>query len=318
MKRILTLISAALLCCTLLASCGAPQADDGRVQVVATLFPQYDFAKNIAGDRADVALLLDFGADAHTYDPTPADILQIARADLFIYTGDGMELWAKKLLASADIADAVARGSLRVLDLSAVVPLLPADHSGAEEEHEHDDHDHDESDPHIWTSIANAKRMCAAISDALAALDADGAETYAANLAAYTAKLDALDAQMQAVRTAAVRDTVCFGGSFAFAYLFDEYDLAHRSVFSGCASHTEASPAAMLSLVNAVRETGAVAVLYDSLSEEKTAAAIAAETGTKVLRLHAIHNITRDEYDAGEDYLSLMAQNIEVLKEVLD
>lgn len=316
MKRILTLLAAVLLVGALLASCGAPQADDGRVQVVATLFPQYDFAKNIAGDRADVTLLLDFGADAHTYDPTPADILQIARADLFIYTGDGMELWAKKLLASADIADAVARGSLRVLDLSATVPLLPADHSGAEAEHDHDDHD--EFDPHIWTSIEGAKTMCAAIADALTALDADGATAYAANLAAYAAKLDALDAQMQAVRAAAVRDTVCFGGSFAFAYLFDEYDLAHRSVFSGCASHTEASPAAMLSLVNAVRETGAPAVLYDSPSEEKTAAAIAAETGTKVLRLHAIHNITKGEYDAGEDYLSLMAKNIEVLKEVLD
>ena len=316
MKRILTLLAAVLLVGALLASCGAPQADDGRVQVVATLFPQYDFAKNIAGDRADVTLLLDFGADAHTYDPTPADILQIARADLFIYTGDGMELWAKKLLASADIADAVSRGSLRVLDLSAVVPLLPADHSGAEAEHDHDDHD--EFDPHIWTSIENAETMCAAIADALTALDADGAAAYAANLAAYTAKLDAFDAQMQAVRAAAVRDTVCFGGSFAFAYLFDEYDLAHRSVFSGCASHTEASPAAMLSLVNAVRETGAPAVLYDSPSEEKTAAAIAAETGTRVLRLHAIHNITKDEYDAGEDYLSLMAKNIEVLKEVLD
>lgn len=321
MRRFLTLTLAALLVGALLASCGAPQADDGRVQVVATLFPQYDFAKNIAGDRADVTLLLDFGADAHTYDPTPADILQIARADLFIYTVGGMELWAEKLLASADIADAVSRGSLRVLDLSATVPLLPADHGGAEEEHEHDhddDHDHDEFDPHIWTSIENAETMCAAIADALTALDADGGAAYAANLAAYTAKLDALDARMQAVRTAAVRDTVCFGGSFAFAYFFDEYDLAHRSVFSGCASHTEASPAAMLSLVNAVRETGAVAVLYDSPSEEKTAAAIAAETGTGVLRLHAIHNITRDEYDAGEDYLSLMAQNIEVLKEVLD
>ena len=168
-------ICAALLSAALAASaagCAAPEEPAaGRLRIVTTLFPQYDFAKNIAGDRADVTLLLDFGADAHTYDPTPADILQIARADLFIYTGDGMELWAKKLLASADIADAVARGSLRVLDLSAVVPLLPADHSGAEEEHEHDDHDHDESDPHIWTSIANAKTMCAAISDALAALD---------------------------------------------------------------------------------------------------------------------------------------------------
>ena len=239
MKRILTAAAALLLLCCLLASCGAPQADDGRVQVVATLFPQYDFAKNIAGDRADVTLLLDFGADAHTYDPTPADILQIARADLFIYTGDGMELWAKKLLASADIAAAVERGSLRVLDLSESVPLLPADHTGAEEEHEHADHDHDEADPHIWTSFANAKAMCAAIADALTATDADGATVYAANLAAYTAKLDALDAQMQEVRDAAVRDTVCFGGSFAFVYLFDEYNLAHRGVPGGDAGAGE-------------------------------------------------------------------------------
>ncbi len=261
--------------------------------------------------------LLDFGADAHTYDPTPADILQIARADLFIYTGDGMELWAKKLLASADIAAAVERGSLRVLDLSESVPLLPADHTGAEEEHEHADHDHDEADPHIWTSFANAKAMCAAIADALTATDADGATVYAANLAAYTAKLDALDAQMQEVRDAAVRDTVCFGGSFAFVYLFDEYNLAHRSVFSGCASHTEPSPAAMLAIVEAIKASGAPAVLYDSLSEQKTAEAIAAECGVRVLRLHAIHNITKAEYDAGEDYLSLTKKNIEVLREAL-
>ena len=194
MKRILTLISAALLCCTLLASCGAPQADDGRVQVVATLFPQYDFAKNIAGDRADVTLLLDFGADAHTYDPTPADILQIARADLFIYTGDGMELWAKKLLASADIADAVARGSLRVLDLSAVVPLLPADHSGAEEEHEHDDHDHDESDPHIWLAPENMIAMTHTVETALAAEYPQHAALFAENADIWCGKLDELQA----------------------------------------------------------------------------------------------------------------------------
>lgn len=331
MKRILAFAAALLFLCCLLAGCGTAPQDSDKLSVVATLFPQYDFARNIAGERADVTLLLDFGADAHTYDPTPADILRIARADLFIYTGDGMELWAKKLLASADIAAAVESGSLRVLDLSQAVTLIPADaddhdhdHDADDHDHDADDHDHDadhdhgDADPHIWTSPANAAAMCRAIADALAAADADGAADYEAGLAAYSAKLDELDAAMLAVKRDAVRDTVCFGGSFAFAYLFDAYGIGHRSVFSGCASHTEASPAAMLAVVDAVRATGAPAVLYDSPAEEKTAAAIAAETGTRVLRLHAIHNIAKAEFDAGEDYLSLMRQNIEVLKEVLD
>lgn len=322
-KRILIAAVAALLLCVGLTACGASQQDDGRVQVVATLFPQYDFARNIAGTRADVTLLLDFGADAHTYDPTPADILAISRADLFVYTGDDMELWAAKLLAGADIVAAVERGSLRVLNLSQVVPLIAAPH-GEETEDDHDAHDHDahahdgESDPHIWTSPANAVAISRAIADALTEIDAAGEAEYAQNLAAYTEKLEALDASMRTVRENAVRDIVCFGGSFAFAYLFDDYDLSYRAVFSGCASHTEASPAAMLALVESVRAVGAPAVLYDSPSEEKTARAIAAETGVAVLRLHAIHNITKAEFDAGEDYLSLTEKNIAVLKEVLD
>lgn len=320
MKRILTAAVVTLLLCVGLTACQTTPHDDGRVQVVATLFPQYDFARNIAGTHADVTLLLDFGADAHTYDPTPADILAISRADLFVYTGNEMELWVAKLLAGADIAAAIERGSLRVLNLSEVVPLIAAEHGGESADgHDHDAHAHDsENDPHIWTSPANAAVMCRAIAAALTEIDAAGAADYAQNLAAYTEKLDALDVSMRAVRENAVRDTVCFGGSFAFAYLFEAYDLSHRSVFSGCASHTEASPAAMLSLVESVRNFGAPAVLYDSPSEEKTAEAIAAETGVAVRRLHAIHNITKEEFDAGEDYLSLMEKNIAVLKDVLD
>lgn len=306
----------ALILPLLLPSCGET-AESGKPQVVATLFPQYDFAKHLAGDRADVTLLLGFGADAHTYDPTPADMLKIASADLFIYTGGEMELWTDKLLKSADIAEAVESGSLRVLDLSKCVTLLPAvehDHDG---EHEDTDHGHSDCDPHIWTSLDNAKALCTSIADALAEIDPSGAPFYATNLAAYTEKLTALKTEMQEVRQNAARDCAYFGGSFAFAYFFDEFDLGHLSVFEGCASHTEPSPAAMLALVEAIKTSGAPAVLYDSLSEQKTAEAIAAECGVKVLRLHAIHNITKAEYDAGEDYLSLTKKNIEVLREAL-
>lgn len=310
MKKLLALwLAAALLLA--LAACGMPAHDPDRLTVVATLFPQYDFARNIAGERADVTLLLDFGVDAHSYDPTPADIITVARADLFIYTGDGMELWAKKLLASPDIARAIEGGSLTVLDLSQHVELVCL-HG-----HDHSDHDHDhgEYDPHIWTSLGNADAMCAAIADALAVVDADGAAAYAESLAAYREKLSALRAEYAALTPA--RDTCYFGGSFAFAYLFDELGLHHKSVFEGCASHAEATAADIADIVDSMRQSLAKHVFYDTPSEEKTARVIAGLTVAEPIRLHAIHNISKAEFDAGEDYLSLMRQNLATLRKAL-
>ena len=312
MKKILIL----LLCLALLplSACGTPTERGDGLQVVATLFPQYDFARNIAGERADVELLLDFGADAHSYDPTPADIMAIANADLFIYTGGDMELWAQKLLTSADIQKAIDGGRLHVLDLSQSVELLCLHEHAEDEAH---DHDHGEYDPHIWTSLSNARNMVNAVMHALIELDPDGVTNYKANAAAYDAELVMLQDELETMLSAAKRSFCAFGGSFAFAYLFRDAGLSHVSVFEGCASHAEASAADISAVVNAVRTSGASYVLYDSPSEQKTAQTIAAETGTEVLRLHAIHNITKQEFDAGEDYCSLMRQNIEVLRKAL-
>lgn len=310
MRKWLAFLLCAVLCFAL-AACGVPAADTDKLTVVATLFPQYDFTRTVAGDRADVELLLDFGSDAHSYDPTPADLMKIARADLFIYTGDDMELWAAKLLGSADVAKAIESGSLTVLDLSQHVDLV------CTHDHDHGDHDHaEEYDTHIWTSLCNAEKMCIAIADALTAIDADGAETYRVQLAAYRASLASLSAEYGALHR--VRDTAYFGGSFAFAYLFDELGLQHKSVFEGCASHAEATAADIASVVTAMRESGAKYVLYDSPAEEKTARTIAAETGTEPLRLHAIHNISKAEFDAGETYFSLMLANLETLRKALN
>ena len=311
MKKLLALLLLTALLTTL-AACGIPEETD-RLSVVATLFPQYDFARNIAGDRADVTLLLDFGTDAHSYDPTPADLIAIARADLFLYTGDGMELWAKKLLQSPDVARAIECGSLTVLDLSQYVEPVCA------HDHDHDDHgghDHGEYDPHIWTSLAGADAMCVAIADALAAIDVSGAETYRVQLAAYRAQLTALRAEASTI--APVRDTVYFGGSFAFAYLFDELGLHHKSVFEGCASHAEATAADIAEIVDSMRQSTAKYVFYDTPSEEKTARIIAGLTVAEPLRLHAIHNISKAEFDAGENYFSLMLRNLETLRKALE
>ncbi len=299
MKRILILFLCALL---LLCSCGTAK-DDEKTDVVATMFPQYDFARNIAAERANVELLLDFGTDAHSYEPTPADIMKIATADLFIYTGDEMEIWAKTLLESTDVKNAIDRGTLRVLDLSKHVELIPM--------HDHD-HGHDEYDSHIWTSPDNAVKMCRAISDALCEIDPDGAALYGENLVEYTASLAELSASLSSFDGG----EVFFGGSFAFRYMFDEAGLSHHSIYEGCASHAEPSAADIAKMVEKIKASDARYVFYDAPSEKKIAESIAAECGAEVLHLHAVHNITKDEFDAGENYLSLMQKNIETLRKV--
>ena len=316
LKKLFCALFAALILCGALYGCVGTSESDKPLKIVATLFPEYDFANTLAGGRAEVTLLLSPGADAHSFDPSPKDILTITDADLFIYTGDNMELWVRRLLESEDIARALSSGSLTVLDLSAALGL-------SEETHEHTDtkeaHEHEkEADPHIWTSFHNAENMCIAITDALCVLDAKGAKAYRENLADYTKHLRTLDAEMQKITEHASLDTAYFGGSFAFACLFDDYGLLHRSVYAGCAAHTEPSAAALDSLIADMRAAGARYVLYDSASEEKTARTIAAETGAEVLHIHAIHNITRAELDAGETYLTLSEKNLEALRKALD
>ncbi len=299
-KRIIAML---LLCALLLCSCGIA-GDDGKIDVVATMFPQYDFARNIAGDNANVELLLDFGTDAHSYEPTPLDIMKIASADLFIYTGDEMEIWAKTLLESDDIKEAIERGTLRVLDLSKSVTLIPM----------HDrDHGHGEYDSHIWTSPENAVKMCEAIAAALSEINAENASFYEDNLANYKTSLAELSASAKALN----KGEVFFGGSFAFRYLFSFAGLLHRSIYEGCSSHAEPSAQAIAEMVKEIKESGVRYVLYDSPSEKKIAESIAAECSIEVLHLHAVHNITKAEFDAGEDYVSLMTKNIETLRKAL-
>ncbi len=299
-----------LLAALFLCSCGKAEEGD-KPLVVATLFPQYDFAQAIAGDSADVELLLDLGTDAHSYDPTPADMIKIANADLFIYTGDDMELWAKKLLESEDIARAVKSGELLVLDLSKHVTLLEIH----EARHDHEHTGACEYDAHIWTSVGNAKLMCGAIYEALCQIDKDS--DYKSNLENYTARLNEMAAFEKEIMERARLREAYFGGSFAFRYLFDELGISHSSVFEGCASHAEASAADIIAIADKVRASGASCVFYDSPSEKRIADTIAAECGIKVIRLHAIHNITKAEFESGENYISLMKNNIKALSEAL-
>ncbi|MBR5538622.1 MAG: zinc ABC transporter substrate-binding protein [Clostridia bacterium] len=307
MKKIVILLIASLL---LLAGCEKSDSRD-KLTVVATLFPQYDFAKNIAGENADVTLLLDFGTDSHSYDPTPRDIMQIASADLFIYTGDSMELWASTILKSADIADAVESGKLKVLDLSKNV--TPVCIHGDEHGHSHNDYD-----PHIWTSPKNASAMCDAIFEAIKQLDGDNAEIYEKNLASYKEKLAAIDQELTRTVGEANKREVFFGGAFAFAYMFYDYGLSHESVYEGCASHAEPSANDVVNVAKKAALSGAKFIVYDSETEKKTAETIANEIGAEIIRMHAVHNISKNEFSSGEDYVSLMMGNVKTLGKALN
>lgn len=307
MKKWMAWMVAVLTLAGLLAGCAGQDAGDsmeppahteGKVNVVATLFPQYDFARQVGGDRAEVRLLMPPGVESHSYEPTPADMLAINACDLFIYTGEHMEPWAENILRST------TNENLIILDLSAGVAL-----SGA---HTHDGET--TADPHIWTSPVIAKQMVTAIQNALAYKDPDGADTYKRNAEAYVAELDALDAQFRDIVASGARKKMIFGGRFAFHYFVEEYGLEYDAAFDACGEETEPSAASLARIIGEVRDEGIPVVYYEELTEPKVARSIARETGAEPLLFHSCHNVSRDEFEQGVTYLDLMRQNAENLK----
>jgi len=310
MKRIIcVLIAAALL--IMLCGCGEPAAEeDGKIQIVASLFPQNDFARTIAGDRAEVTLLLPAGMESHTYDPTPADMAKIYSCDLFLYTGELMEPWAAALARGLDEGTAVDLSS--GVTLGGVHEAHDHDHEGEESEHVHT------SDPHIWTSPLNAKIMVENILDALISLDPEGEDEYRAAAEEYLAELDLLDAELRDAAESAERNTLAFGGRFAFYYLAEEYGFECISAYDSCSAETEPSAAAVAELTEAIVREGIPVIFHEELANPQVAQAIADETGAELRLLHSCHNLSADERAAGETYLSIMARNIENIRAALN
>lgn len=300
----------------LLGGCSLPFSkdtpEDGKLRVTATLFPQYDFARAIAGDRADVVLLIPPGLDSHSYEPSPADLISINRSDLFFYTGEYMESWAGDLIAGLE------SDTVQVVDVSQGLTLI-----SEEEEHGHDHEEeslfghHHEYDPHIWTSPVMAKTMVENIEKAFCEKDPEGASYYHANAQAYLRELDALDQEFRQIVAQGNRREILFGGHFALYYFVREYGLSYESAYDSCASETEPSVRAVKHIIDEIREEDIPVIYYEELSEPKVAQAIAEETGTKMLLFHSCHNVSKDEWEAGATYLSLMRQNAENLKEGL-
>ena len=333
MKRIASFFLALALAFSLTA-CTVPaeKTDDGKLQIVATLFPYYDFARAIVGDRADVTLLLSPGREAHSFEPTPLDAVTISESDVFLYNGGEGEYWVDSMLGAAGENIAVIARMMDyvdALDEEYVEGMQGADGHDHDHEHgshdDHDDHDHDheedehdsdevEYDEHIWTSPKNAIKLCRAVADALCAADAENANLYRANCEDYCAQLDALDADLRAVRANAVRDLLIFADRFPFLYFCEEYDLNYRAAFHGCSGDTEPSLATLKYLIDKVNDERIPVVYTIDLSSQKVAEAVSECTGARIERLWSMQTVSRTDFDAGETYLTLMQRNYEALK----
>lgn len=287
-----------------------------KTSIVATIFPEYDFSREIAGDKADVTMLLSPGADTHSYEPTPQEIVMIQESDLFIYTGGESDVWLDNILESLDTE------KIKILSLMDIVETVEEEIvSGmdtAEEDAHSDNHDSYSYDEHVWTAPENAIKITKAITDTLCEIDTENSAAYKENCESYISSLSELDSKFEDVVKNADRDTIVFGDRFPFRYFTDAYGLNYYAAFPGCSTQSEPSAATVIFLTETVKSEEIPVVFYIEMSNQKVADAIAADTGAKTLLLHSCQTVTREEFESGATYLSIMENNLENLKIALN
>ena len=321
MKRLLTGLLALALAASLTACGREAPPEDGRLRVVCTLFPYYDFVRQIGGDAVDVTLLVPAGRETHSFEPTPRDVIRISEADVFIYNGGESEQWVD------DILDAAGADIPCVLSMMDAAELYEEEYAEGmqaapgHDHHDHDDHDdHEEDseyDEHIWTSPVTAMALCRVIADALCEADPANAEGCRARLDSYLTQLAALDETFRSIVDGASRKLLVFGDRFPLLYFCRTYGLDYRAAFHGCAGDTEPSLATLKYLIDLVNEQHIPVVYTIELSSQKVAQAIAETTGAQVRTFHSCQTVSRAEFDSGVTYLQLMEANADALREGL-
>ena len=310
-KKALLVLLAVSFILPALASCG--NSEESGVSIVTTIFAPYDFARAVGGDGVSVKMLLSPGADIHSYDPTPKDMLAIKKCDIFICVGGTSDEWVYDLLENVDNPDMKI---IKLLDHTE--GLICSDHGHEHGEHDHDHgHEHGEYDEHVWTSPRNAMLASEAIAAALCEVDAENAEAYKANLEAYKGELSALDAEFKSIVENGARKELVFGDRFPLIYFTKAYGLTYHSAFPGCAGDTEPSAATVAELIKKVNEESIPVVFQLELSTGNIAETICEATGAKKLRFNACENVSKDDFLSHITYLDLMRHNANVLREAL-
>lgn len=304
-----------------LTGCGSEIKKSDRISIVTTCFPPYDFARAVTGGNADISMLLCPGAEAHSYEPTPLDILKIQQCDIFIYIGGEGEVWADKILSSLDTSDMTV---IRLFDF--VEPLCEEEVIGAspighEHEHEHGhEHEHEEEeeyDEHIWTSPLNAIKCVTAVEEILSLRYPENKESFSAEAEAYIGKLSELDKEFSEMTRNASSNNIIIADRFPFRYLAADYGLNYYAAFSGCSSESEPGVYTMAFLIDRILQEDKDTIFYLEFSTQKLADKLCDATGAKALPLQSCHNVTSDDFSSGVTYIDLMTQNLENLKEAL-
>ena len=300
---------------------GAEDKTDGdKLQIVAAIFPIYDWVQNILGENpgnAEVTMLLDNGVDLHSYQPSADDIMQISACDIFIYVGGESDKWVEDALKEAVNEDMVVINLLDILGDQVKEEELVDGMEGEEEESEEEEPEYDE---HVWLSLRNARVLTDHIAGVIAEADASNADTYLSNAEVYEEKLASLDEEYQQAVSAAEKDTLLFGDRFPFRYMADDYGLTYFAAFPGCSAETEASFETIVFLADKVNELSLSSILTIEGTDHKSAETIRESTASRdqqILTMNSMQSTTLEDAEGGTSYLSIMEDNLEVLKEAL-
>ncbi len=317
MKDILKIASLLLLLVGI-SACGKQEAEkeDGKLEIVTSFYPMYDFTKNVAKDKANVSMLIDGGVESHDYEPSAKDMAKIQNADVFVYNSNEMETWVETVLDNIDTS------KVKVIEASKGIELLKGSESHDEEDHdehadeeEHEGHDHGHShafDPHVWLDPLLVKKEVRTISDALTEIDSKNKDYYEKNTTEYLSKLDKLnDDYVAAFEGAKSRKFVT--QHTAFSYLANQYGLEQVAI-SGLSPDQEPTPKELKGIQDLVKKENINVIYTESSASEKIAKTIADATGAELAVLNPMESVSKKDRENGADYLSIMAENLEALK----
>lgn len=313
-KKIISVYALICLILFCICACSPPEAaqKEDKLKIVTTIFPQYDFARQIGKDKVSVQMLVTPGGESHSYEPTPQDIISVKNCDIFICTGGESDVWSNVILNSIDT------DNIKVIRLMECVETVEEEKTeGMENKIETKEDDGPEYDEHVWTSLKNSKKISSEIANAIISLDNDNRVFYTENLNDYITELDDLDRRFKEAVDDSDNNMLIFGDRFPFKYLFDDYGLKYYAAFPGCSTDSDVSAKTMMFLINKLKENKLSAVYYIEFSARKIADTIASETNAEPLLFHSCHTISKNDFESGVTYLDLMKNNLVNLKKGL-
>ena len=323
MKKITALIIVLTMIITCFCACSdTPVQGSDKLNIVATTFPQYDWVKQILGEKAQdvqLTLLLDDGVDLHSYQPTVTDLVTVSSCDMFIYVGGESDSWVKDALKNATNENMTV---INLIELLGEEVLEEETVEGMQsEEHSHEEEEEEENDEHIWLSLENAVKICGSIAEKLGEIDAENKDTYKANAESFIEKLNALHKEYEEAVSTATHNTIVVADRFPFRYLVDEYNINYYAAFSGCSTETQASFETVIFLSDKLEENKLGAVIVTESSDGAVANTVISNTSDKtqkVLSLNSMQSVTAKDVENNVTYLGIMQENLNVLKEALN